>query len=71
MTYTNIEIIYRLPLGTHFIVTQALNKILNLFCEHSYCMGFIQFKTNILYIISVYNKDCNFKHILHYITSIK
>ena len=34
-------------------------------------MGFIQFKTNILYIISVYNKELNFKHILHNITSIK
>jgi hypothetical protein len=38
---------------------------------HSYSMGFIQFTTNILYIISVYNKECNFKHILHNITPIK
>jgi hypothetical protein len=40
MWYTNIEIIYRLTLGTHFILTQALNKILNLFCRIFISQGF-------------------------------
>ena len=33
MMYINTEIIYKLTLGTHFILTQASNKILNLFCK--------------------------------------